>query len=149
MPTLRAALIVSIGVVMFGCGAPRFTSEIATDATGLRTFTWVSEYNGVLRDCGSNLSVGLTGILVGRTASEPVGLKAGDGRVLSVVWPAGFTASRSPVSLANERGQIVALGGDEFELVDVDSASAAGTPEDPYIASGRVFGGCYVYEPVT
>jgi len=42
---------------------------------------------------------------------------------------------------------VVAVAEEVFKLNDVDSGSAAGTADDPYIAEGFVFGGCYSYEP--
>ena len=120
---------------------------IETDANGLRTFSWVAEYNGVFRDCGDPVRRGLTGTVVAGGADEPIRLRAGDNRELSVVWPAGFSASREPLSLRNDQGQVVATDGDVVDFPDVDPASAIGTKQDPYIASGRVFGGCYAYEP--
>jgi hypothetical protein len=31
------------------------------------------------------------------------------------------------------------------QLRDVNPTDARGTSDDPYVASGRVFGGCYIY----
>jgi hypothetical protein len=62
------------------------------------------------------------------------------------VWPAGFRVSFSPtLGLIDDKGELVARVGDLVGLPDVDLNSAAGTSDDPYVAHGRVFDGCYRY----
>ena len=89
----------------------------------------------------------LGGTLEGQAgAREPVWLRADDGRQLSAVWPAGFTARFEPLAaLYKELGVVVVREQQEVELGQVNRDSAAGTYDEPYIASGVVFARCYAY----
>jgi hypothetical protein len=63
-----------------------------------------------------------------------------------VVWPGGFTVRFEPtVTLIDDHGKAVASGGAKVTLDQVKPDSHAGTFEDPYIASGGLFDGCYPY----
>jgi hypothetical protein len=146
--SLALVLIVgTIGLACVGSQPPR--SVISTNESGLRVYSWVSEWAGVQRDCGSNLRSGLKARLEGRQENtvEPLWLRADDGRTLSVVWPAGFSALFDPDAvLHDESGKVVARAGDLVHLMDVQFADASGTFDDPYIAEGGLFDGCYYYE---
>jgi hypothetical protein len=75
---------------------------------------------------------------------EPVWLEDVNGRRLSVVWPAGFTVRFEPeIVLYDERGVAVAAEGGVVRLGQVNLETAAGTYDDPYIAKGLAFNGCY------
>ena len=64
------------------------------------------------------------------------------------MWPAGFTVSFGPdAALRDERGRVVATAGANVELSQVDAFGNTGTFGDPYIASGILFDGCYIFAP--
>ncbi|HEY7598367.1 MAG TPA: hypothetical protein VH741_00450 [Candidatus Limnocylindrales bacterium] len=133
---------------VIGCSPAAWpASEISTDATGLRTYTWVAEWDGVLAGCGDVMSEGLRGVFEGSAEDprEPVWIVTPGGRV-SVVWPAGFRAAfAAGAQLYDPAGLLVAERGTPVHLMDVAPGSAQGSFEDPYVARGRVFGGCYIY----
>lgn len=143
---LRRALVVSLVTVVLGCATH---SGVSTGPDGLRTFTVVRELDGNPVVCkGSGIVPhGVEGILDGQAgAKDPVWLVNQTGARISVVWPEGFTVRFTPrVELLNEKGAIVATGGDPVELGQVSEGDAKGTYEDPYMASGIVFGSCYPY----
>lgn len=87
----------------------------------------------------------VAGILEGQAvAREPVWIRAADGRDLSVVWPAGFTVRFEPAAAVyTDRGTLVGRAGDRIVLGQTGWSDAAGTFDDPYFASGLIFGGCY------
>lgn len=100
--------------------------------------------------CGLNaVEPHVNGVLDGDpTDGERLWLTTEAGRRVSVVWPGGFTVTFEPNAvLHDETGRTVARAGDWVELSQVATASAAGTPDDPYIASCSVLGGSYVYLP--
>ncbi len=77
-------------------------------------------------------------------AREPVWLQAGDGRHLSVVLPDGFSVRFEPDNaLYTEKGKLVGRAGDRIVLGQTRPSDAAGTFDDPYFASGLIFGDCY------
>lgn len=107
----------------------------------LRTFPWDS---GVFCNAGAAVPP-LTGILEGNPADpELVWLRSpGRGRV-SIAWPTGFSVAFEPGPvLYNERQVAVARAGDTVVLGQVGWGEHAGSPEDPYLARGHVFAGCY------
>ena len=123
-------------------------SRIVTGPDGLRTFTFVLERDGIPVACPAfGLVDPVHGTLDGMVgAREPVWITTDDGRHVSVVWPAGFTVRFEPKAfLHNERGEVVAAAGHATELGQTRWESAAGTYEDPYLAQGLVFGGCYPF----
>lgn len=87
--------------------------------------------------------------------AEKVWDQLDDGREISIVWPAGFTARFEPeLVLRNERGATVAQEGGTIELDRPQGApDYAGTAADPFFASGVFLGGCYplwsAYPPAT
>jgi hypothetical protein len=89
------------------------------------------------------------GTLGGRLgAQEPVWIVTADDRALSIVWPTGFIAKFEPAAaLYNDRGERVAVEGDEVVLGQVSRVSHAGSYADPFIASGIVYNGCYHFAP--
>jgi hypothetical protein len=137
-------------LVAAGCGTPQQPqSEIQTGPDGLRTFTWTRETGDVPILCNASAAVDpVTGVLRGdpSASAQPVWLETGSGRRLSVIWPAGFSVRFEPLAeLRNESGDAVARDGDRVRLSQVGAHDNAGTFEDPYIASGDVFGRCYPY----
>lgn len=62
-----------------------------------------------------------------------------------VIWPDAwvFSFGRDGVSVTDEDGHAVATEGDEIVLADHRFGEAAGTEDDPYIASGRIGPNCY------
>ena len=139
--------------ILVGCAsshtAPR--SVITTGPDRLRTFTWVTEEDGGPVGCPAFAAAHpVSGVLRGdpNDPQEPVWLEGQAGTRLSIVWPAGFTVTFEPDGvLRDEKAAIVARAGDRVELGQVDALAKAGTFGDPYIASGLVFNGCYVYTP--
>jgi hypothetical protein len=103
--------------------------------------------NGVERACDAiGVDDPVTGRLTGSPADplEPAWLTSDAGARLSIVWPQGFSIEFAPgASLRNEDAEIVAAADDLVEL-QVPRRSAAGTFADPYVASGILFGGCYL-----
>ena len=125
-------------------------SEIQTGRDGLRTFTIVEEIGGspVLCPLGAPIPP-LSGMLAGDPNDrERVWLVVENGRRVSIVWPAGFRAGFEPAAvLYNESGRAVARAGQAVVLDQVSPGDAEGSFEDPYIAGGILFGGCYPFIP--
>jgi hypothetical protein len=148
--TVAAAILVSIVLILGAWGLVESTnSTISTGADGLRTFSIARAPGGgeILCTLGKPIPP-VIGTLDGQaSASDPVWLVAPDGHRMIVVWPAGFTIRFDPwLELFNDRGGVVARRGDTLELGNRIS-EAAGTHDDPYIAAGAQFGGCYTYLP--
>ena len=118
-------------------------SLISTSPDGLRTFAVVSGPNVACPAFARANPV--TGLLEGQAgAREPVWLQAADGHHISVVWPAGFGLRFEPAAvLYTDRGTLVGRAGDQIVLGQTGWSEAAGTFDDPYFASGLIFGGCY------
>jgi hypothetical protein len=139
-----AAAIWLVAVLVAACAAQ---SVISTGPDGLRTFAVIrSNPDGSPVACAAFARTNpVTGILEGQAgAREPVWLRAADGRDLSVVWPAGFTVRFEPAAAVyTDRGTLVGRAGDRIVLGQTGWSDAAGTFDDPYFASGLVFGGCY------
>lgn len=153
MTWVRALAILAAVAIVAGCSMfqPPTRSTISTDPDGLRTFTWASERDGgpVLCTAAAALHP-VSGIFRGdpNDPQEPVWLEGQAETRLSIVWPAGFTVTFEPEAvMRDEKAAIVARAGDRVELGQVDAFAKAGTFGDPYIASGLVFNGCYVYMP--
>jgi hypothetical protein len=91
-------------------------------------------------------SLGVDHPVVGHLAagsSDPsvLWLVAPDGQRLEVVWPAGFSARfAAQPELLDEQGHHAAFAGDMVYL-QVPRASAFGTVDDPYYATGLVAAG--------
>jgi hypothetical protein len=111
----------------------------------VRTFTVWKEQNGVPVACDT---IGVDNPVFGHldgdpgNLQEPVWLDAPDGTRLSIVWPEGFTAvlTGGGLAITDETGAIAIRAGDAVEL-QVSRASAAGTFDDPYYASGILIAG--------
>jgi hypothetical protein len=119
---------------------------ISTGPDGLRTFAVVRNPDGSSAACPAfGLTNPVAGVLEGQAgAREPVWLRADDGRHVSVVWPAGFTVRFAPdVAIYTEKGGLVGRAGDRIVLDQTRRGDATGTFDDPYFASGLVFGDCY------
>ena len=144
------SILVVVLVMIGGCSsAPPTRSVISTGQDRLRTFTVISEMNGDPVVCPAfGLEHPVVGTLRGDSAApvEPIWLEGANGRRLSVVWPGGFAVRFDPTAaLVNERGVVVAHAGDAVTLGQVRPDEHTGTFEDPYVASGIVFDGCYPY----
>ena len=144
----RLSLLVALTVAACG-GAANLHSEIRTGADGLRTFTLARASDGapVLCPAYAVAPHALEGTVEVETgAKEPIWLKSDDGRHLSIVWPEGFTVRVVPDgALFNEKGVEVVHAGVRTELGQTRESDATGTYDDPYIAAGLLYGGCYPY----
>jgi hypothetical protein len=145
-----------VALVLAGCGLlpqpqPPNHSVIRRGPDGLRTFTVVREDDRTPLLCTLGAALPpVEGVLRGdqRDDVEPIWLERPDGRRMSIVWPEGFTVRFEPLAvLRDENGAIVARDGSSVTLGQVSLTEAAGTFDDPYIASGLVFDGCYIYLP--
>lgn len=137
-------------LALTGCSLlfPDEHSRILVGPDGMRTFTPVLEVGGSPMLCAAfGLVNPVHGTLVGSAGErEPVWLETDDGRHLSVIWPAGFSARFEPAAtLYSDKGVRVAQKGDDVELSQTSWGDAAGTYEDPYLAAGLVFNGCYPF----
>jgi hypothetical protein len=138
-----AAAVWLVALLVAACTAH---GVINTSSDGLRTFAVIRNPDGSSVPCPAfGLTNPVTGILEGQTgAREPVWLRADDGRHLSVEWPAGFTLRFEPdAAIYTEKGELVGRAGDRIVLVQTRFGDAAGTFDDPYFASGLIFGDCY------
>jgi hypothetical protein len=121
-------------------------NAISTVSDGFRMFAVVRNSDGSSVACPAFARTNpVAGILDGQAgAREPVWLRAADGRHLSVVWPTGFTLRfASDAAIYSDRGTLVGRAGDRIVLGQTGYGEAAGTFDDPYFASGLIFGGCY------
>ena len=121
-------------------------NAISTVSDGFRMFAVVRNADGSSVACAAfGLTNPVAGILEGQAgAREPVWLRADDGRHISVVWPEGFTLQFAPdAAIYTDRGTLVGRAGDRIVLDQTRPGDAAGTFDDPYFASGLVFGDCY------
>jgi len=137
---------VAIWLVALLVAACAVHSVISTGLDGLRTFAVVRNADGSSVACAAfGLTNPVAGILEGQAgARDPVWLQADDGRHLSVVWPAGFTVRFEPdAAIYTDRVTLVGRAGDRIVLGQTRPGDAAGTFDDPYFASGLVFGDCY------
>jgi hypothetical protein len=136
---MRVAIVLLGLLAVAGCGA---LGGISTGRDGLRTFGWGAPFAGCPAAAAVRPVIGTLG--GGQGEREPVWLEAVDGRRLSVVWPGGFSVRFEPgATLYDERGRAVARDGDSVELGQINLETATGTYEDPYIAKGILFDGCY------
>lgn len=138
---------------MVACGilpAPNEHSTIRRDPSGIRVFTVIREVGGIENACPAfGLVHPLTGVLRGDPAfDDRIWIEDAAGRHLSVVWPAGFSVTFDPDAiLRSDTGAVVGRAGEGITLEQVDPKQASGTPEDPYIAAGILFGACYPFVP--
>jgi hypothetical protein len=150
---MKTGAIAMVVLLLVACGFSEPTSGrsvIRIGEDGLRTFSVVRQKDGVSVACPAfGLVDPVTGTLAGQAgALEPVWIVADDGRLLSVVWPERFSVRFEPEAvLYDERGKAVAQAGGRTELSQVRWDGHAGTFEDPYIASGLLFDGCYPFLP--
>lgn len=144
-----ASLSLLVALTIAACGAASLQSQIQTGPDGLRTFTLARGSDGALVLCPAyavapHALEGTVEVLAG--AKEPIWLQADDGRHLSIVWPDGFTVRVVPDgALFNEKGVEVVHAGVRTELGQTRESDATGTYDDPYIAAGLLYGGCYPY----
>ena len=145
-PLSHLLLVAVIGLLALLVAACTAHSVTSTGPDGFRTFAVVRNPDGSSVACAAfGLTNPVAGILEGQPgAREPVWLRADDGRHLSVVWPAGFTLRFAPdAAIYTDRATLVGRAGDRIVLGQTGPGDAAGTFDDPYFASGLVFGGCY------
>ena len=148
----RAGLIAWLLIPILGGCAPSPSEPpgvIGIGADRLRTFTWPADQDGAPVACPAFAAAHpVSGILRGVAGDpqEPIWLEGQSGTRLSIVWPAGFTASFEPDAvLRDEGGDVVATAGARVELSQVDAFANTGTYGDPYVASGILFDGCYPF----
>jgi hypothetical protein len=135
-----------VALLVVACTARAAHPVISTGPDGFRTFAVVRNSDGSSVACAAFARTNpVSGILEGQAgAREPVWLRADDGRHLSVVWPEGFTLRFAPdAAIYTDRGTLVGRAGDRIVLGQTGLGDAAGTYDDPYFASGLIFGGCY------
>ena len=143
---LTASLLLVVAVA--GCAtAPRETPPPGEIIPGpILTFRFDG---GVTTGCPASAAVNpVRGVFEGdpTRSSQVAWLRATDGRQLTVAWPEGFTVRFEPNAvLYNEKGVAVAKHGQQVELGQVNLEEHAGTPADPYFATGLVFDGCYIF----
>jgi hypothetical protein len=145
------SLVAVIAVVAFlrlpagdvGTSPPPF---IETGPDGLRTFAVVREIGGVPVTCPLFEVIDpVVGRLEGSPDDpvEPIWLVGPNGNRLSVVWPRGYSVAFEPEAVLRDAdGRVVATAGERIELAQVRVGASSGTYEDPYIASGFLFGNC-------
>jgi hypothetical protein len=142
----RLAAVLFGALVVAACwSGPR---GVTTGPDGLRTFT--SSSTGAQAVCTAEAQANpVNGVLGGQVGQhDPVWITAADGRHLAVVWPPGFTVKFEPEPVLHDAaGAPVAKAGQTIVLTQIAIDSHAGTFDDPYIASGHVFDGCYPYDP--
>jgi hypothetical protein len=75
-------------------------------------------------------------------------LRGSDGVDRFLIWPSGFTVAFEPsITLDNEKGEVVARGGDQLTLTQVAQSAHSGTRADPYPAVGPIGQRCYESQP--
>ena len=147
-PIAQVALLVPVAIclaalLVVACATH---NAISTISDGFRMFAVVRNPDGSSVACAAfGLTNPVAGILDGQAgARDPVWLRADDGRHLSVVWPEGFTLQFAPdAAIYTDRGTLVGRAGDRIVLDQTRPGDATGTFDDPYFASGLVFGDCY------
>lgn len=136
----RVSMVMALVVIVAGCASPSITG-LRIGAGGIRTFAW--------RPVAGCAAYGLVDPVGGRLMPGPEPREAtvlvtSDGRTVSVVWPEGFSLDPGPpMVLRDDRGREVAREGQGVVLAQTRADDAAGTWDDPYLASGLVFQGCY------
>jgi hypothetical protein len=139
-------LTLLLAVCATGCQQP---GTIATGLDGLRTFATDPD---VLCNLGAYVP-GFSAVLAGDPNDAErvwlVGANVSPSKPrISVVWPQGFHVRFEPDAvLYNERGVPVARQGDEVNFPQANNSMHAGTYEDPYLAYGIIFNGCYPARP--
>jgi hypothetical protein len=132
-----------VALLVAACAAH---SVISRGPDGCRTFPVVRNSDGSSVACAAFARTNpVAGVLEGQAgAREPVWLRADDDRLLSVVWPEGFTLRFAPdAAIYTDRDTLVGRAGDRIVLGQTGYGDAAGTFDDPYFASGLIFGDCY------
>jgi hypothetical protein len=135
-PRLALCLVTSLAVA--ACGAPD-RSE---------TKPWVRTYPARLQNlCPASEAVDpVVGTFDGDLLADgdKSWLVSADGDRLYVVWPQGFSLSfQSGPTLRDDTGKVVAQKDTSVTLSQVNGLDHAGTMDDPYIALGWLFNGCY------
>ena len=147
---MRSLSLLIAALLVLACGSSPPPSLIVTGPDGMRTFATLKQFDGHPVACPAYaVADPVRGTFEGAAGEhEPAWLVDRAGTRLSIVWPEGFTVRFEPLAaLANEMGTVVVRAGQAVELGQVARDSASGTFEDPYIAQGIAFGGCYPYRP--
>ena len=149
---LRLATAFLLGVAIAGCAAaPRQTPPPGELIPGpILTFPVMREADGgPIQLCPAFAAVEpVEGIFEGDPgrSSGVAWLRGTDGRQLTVAWPEGFTVRFEPDAvLYDERGKAQVRHGVGVRLEQVNVFDHAGTPADPYLATGLLFDGCYPF----
>ena len=138
-------------IAIAGCAtAPRQTPPPGELIPGpILTFPVMREKDGIPILCNATAAVEpVSGIFEGdpTRSSQVAWLRAPDARQLTVAWPEGFTVRFEPLAvLYDERGKAVVRHGVGVRLDQVNVFDHAGTLNDPYLATGLVFDGCYPF----
>ena len=134
-----AITALGIAIAVAGCSKALVTrSTVSDDGSGFRTYTVVSEVDGVPVSCGAYLASPprLLGTLHGDPTnhSEPVWLTGDGGSHLSMIFPAGFSIEFDPsLVLRDSQGHVKAREGDHLEF-NQSLKDHQGTFEDPFPA---------------
>jgi hypothetical protein len=138
----RKVAALSLGLVTLltiGCQGPT-----SSQPGGLRTFHWAHD---VLCSAAAAARP-VTGVLRGQQGTkELIWIEDPSGHHLSVLWPDGFSVGFAPTAeLRDDTGALIARDGDVLTLTQTNLDMAAGTFDDPYLASGLSVGaGCYPF----
>jgi hypothetical protein len=148
MTFLRVLVLLATLSVFAGCSILHGPDDAPSrDPGALRTFVWDAGTDEFPVACPAYALVDpLDGHLRGDPEDpvEPIWIEDAGGRRLSVIWPAGFTVSFEPDAvLRDDRGKVVARENEPVELSQVEPSAHSGTFEDPYVATGLLFHGCY------
>jgi hypothetical protein len=143
--------LMMLGFAVLACAAcapPLPRAEISTDeTTGLRTYERVLSAGEPSPLCHLGKRIDqLAGHLEADddASVDPVRIRLADGRSVVIVWPKGFTIGFEPTAvLYDENSRPVAREGELIEFPQIGVHDQRGTYEDPYIASGFLFGRCY------
>ena len=131
-----------LAISVTGCQQP---GTISTGPDGLRTF---ATNPNVLCNLGAYLP-GFSAVLAG-DPNDPervwlVGANVAPSKPrVSVVWPQGFHVRFEPDAvLYNDKDVPVARQGETVTFPQMNASRYAGTHDDPYLAYGIIFNGCY------
>jgi hypothetical protein len=138
----RLALAIGFAIVLAGCvGTAPGSPTSAPTGQALRTFPVYGSTAGVQVACPAfGVSPDVVGALAG-SASDPelVWLTSSAGTRMSIIWPAGYRVAFQPdAAIHDAEGRLFARAGDTITLGQVRLGDFAGTPSDPYPATGII-----------
>jgi hypothetical protein len=113
------------------------------DAIAVPTYPTMTEINGVPIGCDAiGVERPVWGALEGDSADPAkVWLRTRDGARLDIAWPAGFFVRFEPEAVLYDASNEVVARTGEIILLQVELGSAAGTVDDPYLATGILIAG--------